>query len=127
MDVTVRVEGAAKLRRALRRAGVELDELKDAHARVAALVAQLSIPRAPRRTGRLAASTRGNRAAGRARVSAGGAALPYGPPIHWGWPARGIKAQPWLAATAADSEAQWLSEYEQDLARIISTVERTST
>ena len=52
---------------------------------------------APKRSGRLAGSHRalpdGPR---RARVVAD---TPYAAAIHWGWPAHGIRRQPWLVAT----------------------------
>lgn len=114
----VTIAGLPRLRKALREAGESLDDLKDSNAAVASLVAGVAAARAPRRTGRLAASVRGNRAVGRAQVIAGGAALPYAGPIHWGWPARGIEAQPFASSAAVDTEPTWLSIYAAELQRI---------
>lgn len=125
-DVSVRVEGARELRRALKRAGVDLADLKEANARVSAYVAGIAASRAPRRSGALAASTRGNKAAGRASVSAGSARLAYAGPIHWGWPARGIKPQPWIADTAQQTEAIWLADYSRAIDAVIKKVERST-
>lgn len=113
----VKVDGARKLRAELRRAGISLDDLKDANARVADYVAQQARTRAPRRTGRLAASLRGNRAQARAVVSA--PRVIYGPPIHWGWPRRNIRPNPWIYETAQNTEAQWLPMYEQAISAVI--------
>lgn len=121
----VQIDGLGKLRRALREAGDDLADLKDANAAAAALVAGAAAARAPRRSGRLAGSIRGNRAAGRASILAGGAAVPYAGPIHWGWPARGIEAQPFATEAAAATEAAWLSIYEHDLQRVLDTVNGT--
>lgn len=118
----VRVVGARELRATLRRAGVELDELKDAHQRVAAFVAGAARARTPRDTGRLASTVRGNRAQRRATVSAGYGRIPYAGPIHWGWPARNIAAQPWLTETAALTEPVWVQTYRDDVARIVARV-----
>lgn len=125
-EPTVRVRGARELRAALKRAGVSLQDLKDANAAVGQLVADAAAAVAPRRTGRLAGSLRPAKAAGRARVMAGGASVPYAGPIHWGWPARGIAAQPFIADTAAATESQWLGTYQDALDDIIRTVERTT-
>lgn len=107
----------------MRAAGVELAELKAVHSEVAALVAQRAKVRTPRRSGRLASTVRGNKAAARATVSAGRAAVPYANPIHWGWPARGIEAQPWLSDTATDTEPQWLRLFEAGIRQAIDDIE----
>lgn len=114
-DVSVRVEGLAQLRRDLRTFAGDVDDLKDANAAAARIVAAAAEARAPRRSGRLAASVRGNRAAGKATVSAGRASVPYAGPIHWGWAARGIEANPFVADAAQASEPTWLPLYENNL------------
>lgn len=121
-EPAVRVVGAAQLRRTLRAAGRELDDLKDANAAAAAYVAAVARTTAPRRSGRLASSLRGNRAAGRARVSAGGASLPYAGPIHWGWPARGIEPQPWVSEAAEQTQPVWLGMYRNDVQQALDKV-----
>lgn len=122
----VRVEGARELRAALKRAGLSLQDLKEVNAKVAALVAGLARPRTPRRTGRLAGTVRGNRAVSQAVVQAGTAAVPYAGPIHWGWPARHIEAQPWISDAAVESESQWLGLIQDGLEAIVDQVERQS-
>lgn len=109
--VRIDVDGARQLRRDLRRMGDDLAELKDAHAAAAALVAAEAGRRAPKRTGRLAGSVRGNRALSRATVSAGRASIPYAGPIHWGWAARGIEANPFVADAATATEPAWVELY----------------
>lgn len=121
-DVTVRVDGLGKLRRELRRMGDDLADLKAANAAAAATVAAAAASRAPRRSGRLAASVRGNRAAGRATVAAGGAAVPYAGPIHYGWPARGIPGRPFVTDAAQATEPTWLPAYEAAIAGVVDTV-----
>jgi hypothetical protein len=121
-DVTVRVDGARRLRAELRKLKGNADDLKAANAAAAALVAEAAAMRAPRRTGRLAASVRGNRAVGRAQVRAGGAALPYAGPIHYGWPAHRIEPHPFITDAAQDTEAVWLPMYEAALSRAVDAV-----
>jgi hypothetical protein len=119
---TVVVEGARELRATMKRAGADLDDLKDAHAEVAAYVASASSSAAPRASGRLAASVRGNRAQASAVVKAGGAAVPYAGPIHWGWPGHNIAAQPFMADTAARTEPHWTATYLAAIERIVGKI-----
>lgn len=119
----VEVEGLRTLRRTLKAAGVSLEDLKEAHAEVAKLVVRAAAPGAPRRTGRLAASTRGAGVAGGAVVRAGKASLPYANAIHWGWRAHHIKAQPWIYDAAENSKDQWTGLYLRALQKIINDVE----
>jgi hypothetical protein len=114
-DSTARVEGLDRLVRTLNKAQVDLSDLKDAHAAVGRIVAADAQARAPRRTGRLAGSIRASRQARRAQVVAGGAKVLYAPAIHWGWPSRGIAANPFLSDAAQATESQWVPLYRQDV------------
>src|SRR5215207_1415950 len=92
----VRLEGIDDLRRALKRAGASLADLKDANERAGRLVATEASDLAPRRTGRLVQSIRPARQVAKAVVRAGGVGVPYAGPIHFGWPAHNIEPQPFL-------------------------------
>lgn len=120
--VTVRIEGARELRRTLKRAGISIEDLKDANAAAGSIVVAAGRTTAPRRSGRLAGSIRASRAAASATIRAGGASTPYAGPIHWGWPAHGITAQPWLSQAATATEQQWLAAYEQGVEKVLSTI-----
>jgi len=85
-----RVEGLNKLTRALTQVGVEIDDLKDVMGSIAALGARLASSFAPTRSGALVKTIRGNRAKGKAVVTAGRARVPYAGPINYGWPKRNI-------------------------------------
>lgn len=117
------VEGLRTLRRTLKAAGVSLSDLKDAHAQVANLVVRAASPAAPRRSGALAASTRGSGTQAAAIVRAGRSSVPYAGPVHWGWRVRHIAAQPWLYEAAVDSQDQWTGLYLSALEKIIDTIE----
>jgi len=123
MPPVVRVEGARRLVRTLREFGDAIEDLKDANAAAAAMVADDARAAAPKRTGRLAGSIRGNRAAGKAVVAAGGAKVPYAGPIHWGWPKRNIAANRFIWDTAHDTQDRWLPEYEANLQALADKVE----
>lgn len=85
-----RVEGLNKFTRALTQVGVEIDDLKDVMGGIAALGARLASGFAPKRSGRLAGTIRGNRAKSKAVVTAGRARVPYAGPINYGWRKRNI-------------------------------------
>lgn len=115
------VRGARELRASLRRAGRDTTELKAVHAQVGRIV--VAAATAPRRTGRLQASVRAGTAASSATVRAGGARVPYAGPIHWGWPARGIAARPFLTDAAQRTEPTWTEVYEREIDRILDEIQ----
>ena len=91
------IEGLREVQKALKDLSDDLkNEMKPTHLEAAKIVAAAAKPLAPVRTGRLAASIRAAavRTGGRVRVGAG--AVPYAGPIHFGWPARRIKPQPFV-------------------------------
>lgn len=109
----LRLEGGRELRRTMRKAGSDLTELKEANRAAADIVTSRAKGTAPNVSGRLANTVRtgatktaGVVRAGNNRKSATG--VPYAAPIHWGWPARNIQAQPWLTEAAQDTESTWI-------------------
>lgn len=95
----IEVEGARELKRIIRKLNKQelRDEMKEANFNAASIIADEAADRAPKRTGRLANSIRANKAVAYGAVKAGSAArVPYAGPIHYGWPARGIRAQPFI-------------------------------
>jgi hypothetical protein len=122
MPAQVQIKGARELRRTLKRAGIGVEDLKDANQAAGNIVAGAGRTTAPRRSGRLAGTVRASRAAASATVRAGGAAVPYAGVIHWGWPGHHITAQPWLSEAATSTEAQWLAAYEQGVDKLLATI-----
>lgn len=120
--MTVRVDGRRQLVRDLRRMGADVADVKDANAAAARIVAAAAAARAPKRTGRLAASVRGSRAVSRATVRAGGAALPYAGPIHYGWPAHNIVGQPFVTDAATETQTQWLPAYQAGIDKALDRI-----
>lgn len=90
--VGFQVEGLSSYVRALKALGLDVDDLKDAFSKIAARGAALAAGYAPKASGRLAGSVRGNRAQSKAVVTVGRSTIPYAGPINYGWPARGIAA-----------------------------------
>ena len=122
----VEVQGARELRRTLKAAGDDLSDLTKVNATISRYVAACgAAAMAPRRTGRLAGSLRGSQAKASATVRAGGARIPYAGVIHYGWPRRHIRAQPFLVDAAHQTEPTWTRFYLAEVDRIISHVHGT--
>ena len=120
---SLEVSGARNLRRTLKAAGIELTDLKKAHAEVAALVSSRAAALAPHRTGRLAASVRGSGQAGAAVVRAGRSAVPYAGPIHFGWAARHIEPHKFIYEAAEETRGTWEAAYLHAINDLIDTIE----
>lgn len=117
--VGFKVEGLNKLTRDLQALGLDVDDLKDAFSAIAAEGAELAARYAPRRTGTLAGSVRGNRAKNKAVVSAGRARVPYAGPINYGWPARGIAAAGFMQKADQAMQPKALAQLEIEINRAI--------
>lgn len=88
---SLEVEGLRDTIKSLERIGVDVNDLKDVMADIASEGSQLASSFAPKRSGSLARSIRGNRAKNKAVVTAGKARVPYAGAINYGWPARNIE------------------------------------
>lgn len=124
-NVGVQVEGGRALRRSLRAAGDDLSDLKDAHTESARIAAGAAQVRVPVRTGRLRATVRSSGTLSAGVIRAGRASVPYANPIHWGWPARHITAQPFASHGAQASQPQWVPVFEAALHRALQKVHGT--
>lgn len=116
------VVGLRELVKTLKQAGDDLADLKDANAATATLIANAAAATAPRRTGKLAGTGRGNRAAGKAVIQFGRATVPYANVIHWGWLRRHIKPHPFASDAAQRTESQWVPIYFEAVQRIVDKV-----
>jgi hypothetical protein len=121
------VEGAKELRRALKRAGVDVQQLKDTHAEVAELVKARALQRVPVRSGALRESLRSSGTVSGAIVRAGGRRVPYASPIHWGWKKRNIEANPFIYGAADDTQANWEHAYLMGIQAIIRAIEDSTS
>jgi hypothetical protein len=119
--IRVRVEGSRQARDSLRRAGAQLDDLKEAHTEIANIIQPVAAGAAPRRTGRLAGSGRASGSKREATVSFGNR-LRYARPIHWGWPARNISPHRFLWDAQQSTEPRWTQVYHQAIQRILDRI-----
>ena len=124
----LRVDGARELRAQLKAAGQDLQDLKDAHKKVADVVAKEAAPDAPvgpPEGGHLKDTMRTAGTQSAAIVRIGRARNPYAGPIHWGHRSRGITAQPWVYDAAKRTSDHWVGIYTDAVQDILNTVEGT--
>ena len=114
-----RVDGLRDLVRDMESVGVDVADLKTAFAAIAAKGATLAASLAPRRSGALAASIKGNRAKNYAAVSAGSARVPYAGPINYGWPRRHIPAAEFMQRADIALRAVAVSDLDTAVAHLL--------
>lgn len=119
----VQVVGARELARTLKKAGVQVADMKAANGRVGQIVVRASTPITPVRSGRLAGSIRPSRQQAAVTIRAGGASIPYAGVQHWGWPRHHIRASLFLTTGAENSEPVWVETYFAELNKIIDGIE----
>lgn len=116
----VRIEGLTELRVKMRALDKAARKELNVIAKAAAVpVATEAARRVPKLTGRLAASIRAAGTQKGAKVRAGRSAVPYAGPIHFGWPARNIRPQPFLYDALDDRRNEVLEAYERGMTAII--------
>lgn len=93
----IQIAGLRETQKALKDLGDDCrNDLKPAHKEAAEVIVEGSKRYVPVRSGRLAGSIRALATRTSGKVRAGSAAVPYAGPIHFGWPARRIKPQPFI-------------------------------
>ena len=117
---TVQVVGADHLQDTMAKAATELGDLKAPSQAAGAMVLSAARARAPKRSGVLAGSLYLEPLDIGIAVEASAV---YAGPIHWGWPARNIKAQPFLTEAGAATEPQWVQGYTDEVENIIGKIE----
>jgi hypothetical protein len=134
MASTIQVEGARELRASLKRLGVELDDLKEAHVEVAGVVGRRAVSTAPKRSGRLAGTMRPGAAKAQAAVRFGGARAPYANAVHWGTGPRPGRRGPHNIArnafaweAAKDTQPEWEPIYAAAIDHLLALVKGAPT
>ena len=98
---SVKIEGLSKLQRDLRKLSTDAldlnkEEFLETNKRVAEIIIGESKKYVPVLTGALAQSVRNASTKKSAKVRAGTVGVPYAGPIHFGWPSRGIRPNPFF-------------------------------
>lgn len=120
----IEVEGGPQLRRAFKKLGDRMDDLKDVHESAAQIVASAARPLTPHRTGALADTIRTDRRAAGASVLAGRSRVPYAGVIHFGWPGHNIEPQPFLYEALDSRREEVAAQYEKAVAGLVRRFDR---
>lgn len=115
--VRMKVEGLNKLTRALKKAGVEINDLKDANEKVGKVVVHAAQPITPRATGALAGSIRPARRQSGVVVRAGGGRVKYARYVEFG--TNKMARRSYLIKGANDSQPRWMTEYKTALVKLM--------
>lgn len=124
----VEVDGARQLRRTMRRAGEDFQDMKDLHTTVANIAAASVKTKAPKNTGALAGTVRGSGTKTAATVRAGFARTRYAGVNNYGWPAgstmRGtFGGSSFMNDGAKAAEPRAIAVYEVGIDRIINRIQ----
>ena len=116
----IQVAGLKEVQYSLHKLGKDArNDMKPAHLAAANLVVYKARPMSPVRSGHLRDSLRGFARQRAGIVRAGNASAPYAGPIIFGWPARGIKANPFIYKAADQRRADIVALYEKRMAELI--------
>lgn len=112
-DKALYVVGQKRFVRTMRKAGADMQELKEVNRRAADIAKPEAVARTPPgKTGRLAGSIRAGATQKAGIIRAGRKTVPYAGPINYGWPARNIRPRTFVNDAVASTESQWAKEYE---------------
>ena len=116
--LSIKTQGMKELRRKISVLDGNFDDLKELHTDLAKIVADRASQLAPVKSGKLRDTIResGTKTAGRGR--SGFKRVPYAGVIHFGFPARGIKPQPFLYDALDQRRDEVLDRYFQGVKKI---------
>ena len=83
------------------------------------IVVSAAQPATPTLEGTLRGTVRAGRGKTKAVIRAGGARAPYAGVIHYGWPARNIRARPFLADAVQATRSQTLAALDQGIGDLL--------
>jgi len=120
----IKVEGLSKVQRDLRKLSTDaLDlnktEFLETNKQVAEIVINETKKYVPVLSGALAASLRNASTKKSAKVRGGSAAVPYAGPIHFGWPSRSIRPNPFIYDAIDSRRDEVRDRYENLVEKLI--------
>ncbi len=116
-DVRIRITGLRKTLAALSKAGADAESMRELMHAIGMTVVRAAGP--PVLTGRTSSTLRAGRGKTKAVVRAGGARAPYAPVPHYGWPARNIAPNPWLATALQQTRSRVLAQLDRGLGDLL--------
>jgi HK97 gp10 family phage protein len=121
----VEIKGLRQLTRSLRKAGVQIKDMKSANAKTGSVVVQAARPITPHATGALAGSIRPAQRQSGVIGRAGGGAVKYARYVEYG--TRKMGARSYLVRAAHDTQPRWLNVYADELQKLMDAAANSST
>ncbi|CAB4142710.1 Bacteriophage HK97-gp10, putative tail-component [uncultured Caudovirales phage] len=120
MGGQLEIEGLRDLQKSLRNLTEDSrNDMKETHRKAGQIVVDGAARLVPVRSGALVASLRSAPTQRQGRVRVGSAAVPYAGPIHFGWPARNIKPNPFIYEVLDGRRQEVYALYSQRISELI--------
>lgn len=120
MGGQLQIEGLGAVQKAMRNfADDSKNDMKETHRKAGQIVVDGAVRLVPVRSGALLASLRSAPTQRQGKVRVGSAAVPYAGPIHFGWPARNIRPNPFIYAVLDQRRDEVLRLYEERIDQLI--------
>ncbi len=114
------IEGLRDVQKAMRNFSDDSrNDMKETHRKAGQIVVDGAARYVPVRTGALLASLRSAPTQRQGRVRVGSAAVPYAGPIHFGWPARSIKPNPFIYEVLDNRRQEVYAIYADRISQLI--------
>lgn len=117
--ISFSVEGEAQVKAALDKVENALTDRLSLNKDLSEDLSRKASAMAPRLTGALASSVKGNPSNEKAQILAGSNAVPYAGVQEYGWPAKNIQAQPYLRPAVYDNMGYIVEKYNNYIESIV--------
>lgn len=115
MAEAIVVKGIDELKRVINKFTNEIENDSGFNQELSSNLAQKASAVAPKQTGALASSIKGQGSNKKAQILAGGSGVPYAGVIEYGWPEKNIQAQPYLTTTVKNNMDYIVEQYEDNI------------
>jgi len=117
--ISISVEGEEKVKAALTKLEKDIVDRSELNKDLSEDLSRKASAMAPRLTGALASSVKGNPSNEKAQILAGSNAVPYAGVQEYGWPAKNIQAQPYLRPAVFDNMDYIVEKYNKYIESIV--------
>jgi hypothetical protein len=117
--ISISVEGEAQVKAALAKVEKDLTDRSELNKDLSDELSRKASAMAPRLTGALASSVKGNPSNEKAQILAGSESVPYAGVQEYGWPEKNIQAQPYLRPAVFDNIGYIVEKYENYIQSIV--------
>lgn len=120
MGGQLQIEGLRDVQKAMKNFSEDSrNDMKETHRKAGQLIVDGAARLVPVRSGALLASLRSAPTQRQGKVRVGSAAVPYAGPIHFGWPARNIRPNPFIYDVLDNRRDEVLRLYQERIGELI--------